>query len=94
MFLETNYDEDMLWNGPYPYYLKQRVASSNGHLSNLQALNLLKEHAGTNLHHILLSHLSQENNTPELAVNMFAEVNAKYNIQLTSRVKASEVFTV
>ncbi|MFB6318293.1 MBL fold metallo-hydrolase [Saccharicrinis sp. FJH54] len=94
MFLETNYDEEMLWNGPYPYYLKQRVASSNGHLSNFQALTLLQEHAGSNLNHVLLSHLSQENNTPELAVKTFEKVNARYNIQLTSRVEASKVFTL
>jgi phosphoribosyl 1,2-cyclic phosphodiesterase len=94
MFLETNYDEDMLWNGSYPYYLKQRVASSKGHLSNYQALNLLKKHAGANLNHVLLSHLSQENNTPELAVKTFSEVNVRYTIKLTSRLKASEVFTI
>lgn len=92
MFLETNYDDDMLWNGPYPYYLKQRVASGNGHLSNNQALKLLLDHGNKRLKHVLLSHLSKENNTPELASGSFANVSEDYNIQLTSRYEASRVY--
>lgn len=94
MFLETNYDEDMLWNGPYPYYLKKRVASENGHLSNAQARELLITHGAGNLKHVLLSHLSQENNTPDLAVNTFTELRDKFNVQLTSRYEASSVYTL
>lgn len=89
MFLESNYDEDMLLNGLYPYYLKQRVASSYGHLSNSQAVDLLLEHASGSLSDVFLSHLSQENNTPELAYKAFSHLKHKHNIHLTSRVDAS-----
>ena len=57
LFLETNYDEEMLAKGPYPYYLKQRVASAYGHLSNLQAFKLLEEFGGTQLKCVFLSHI-------------------------------------
>src|SRR5665647_817529 len=60
----------MLWEGPYPQHLKQRVASDVGHLSNLQAMNLLTEHAGPDLKLVLLSHLSGENNTMTSPVQM------------------------
>lgn len=67
VLLEANYDDDMMMFGPYPKYLKQRIFSERGHLSNYasaeQALKLLEN--GTR--NIILGHLSQENNTPELA---------------------------
>ncbi len=94
VFLETNYDEDMLWSGAYPYYLKQRVASAYGHLSNLQALQLVQTCAGKNLKTILLSHLSGENNTPEKAYAVFEPLQANYCIELTSRQAPTKVFPV
>lgn len=67
VLLEANYDENMLRKGPYPLYLKERILSANGHLSNddcgVQTAKLLAQ--GTT--HIILGHLSQDNNTPELA---------------------------
>lgn len=67
VLLESNYDEKMLANGPYPYYLKERIRSKSGHLSNtdclLQSEQLIRQ--GTT--HIILGHLSQENNTPYIA---------------------------
>ena len=71
VFLESNYDERMLTNGSYPHFLKQRVASAYGHLSNEQALKLIEEHAGPNLKMIFLSYLSGENNTLEKASSVF-----------------------
>lgn len=94
VFLETNYDEDMLQNGPYPYYLKERVASDLGHLSNIQAFNLVKEHAGESLKTIFLSHISGENNTPEKAYSVFESLKEKYHVELTSRHQATEVFSI
>lgn len=85
LFLETNYDEKMLWEGIYPYYLKQRVASAHGHLSNDQAFELIRDHAGPELVHVFLSHLSGENNKPELAVARFESLTDRFNVQLTSR---------
>lgn len=94
VFLESNYDEDMLWNGPYPYYLKQRVSSAVGHLSNMQAFQLLETCAGDRLKTVLLSHLSGENNTPEKAISVFEPLQKTYCIELTSRQAPTKVFTV
>ena len=85
VFLESNYDEQMLWEGAYPYVLKRRVASSVGHLSNAQALGIVTEHASERLTHIILSHLSGENNTPEKARSAFNALNGRYAIHLASR---------
>ncbi|HAQ20258.1 MAG TPA: MBL fold metallo-hydrolase [Prolixibacteraceae bacterium] len=85
LFLETNYDEKMLWEGSYPYILKRRVASAHGHLSNDQAFKLIREHAGPELLHVFLSHLSGENNRPELAASRFESLADRFNVSLTSR---------
>ena len=85
LFLETNYDSKMLWDGGYPYHLKSRVASSVGHLSNDQAFELIRDHAGPELLHVFLSHLSGENNRPEIAEECFRSLSDRFNVQLTSR---------
>ncbi|NDV47833.1 MBL fold metallo-hydrolase [Paludibacter sp. 221] len=69
LILEANYDEDMLRNGTYPHYLKQRIVSPTGHLSNKQAGRCLAEYYHERLQHVFLCHLSKENNQPELAYN-------------------------
>ena len=81
----------MLWEGPYPYLLKQRVASSHGHLSNIQAFELIREYAGPELVHVFLSHLSGENNRPELAATRFQPLADRFNITVTSRHTFTEV---
>jgi phosphoribosyl 1,2-cyclic phosphodiesterase len=91
LFLESNYDEKMLREGPYSWPLKKRIASERGHLSNIQALNLVEEHAGENLHTIILSHLSGENNTPEIAFDTFKTLDGRFKIIKTSRYEAGEV---
>jgi len=91
LFLETNYDEKMLWEGSYPYLLKRRVASSQGHLSNDQAFELIREHAGPELVHVFLSHLSGENNRPELAAERFITLTERFDVKLTSRHTFSEL---
>lgn len=68
VFIESNYDYDMLWGGSYPWYLKKRINGSNGHLSNsdcAQSVGYLLEKGTTRF---ILSHLSRENNLPELAI--------------------------
>jgi len=92
LFLETNYDEKMLWEGSYPWFLKKRVASYVGHLSNDQAFELLQNHAGDNLKCVLLSHISKENNTPATALSAMQPLSQEYQIELTSRFEASPVF--
>jgi phosphoribosyl 1,2-cyclic phosphodiesterase len=67
IILEANHDEDMLANGPYPVYLKERIRSRRGHLSNHQAARALKEACHEDLRHVVLAHLSRENNDPFLA---------------------------
>jgi len=94
LFLESNYDEEMLWKGPYPWLLKKRIASEVGHLSNIQALNLINEHAGEHLHTIFLSHLSGENNTPDIAYSAFSPLHESHRIIKTSRHAASEIIVV
>lgn len=94
VFLETNYDENMLRDGPYPFHLKKRVGSDVGHLSNKQAFELLSNHAGTQLRHVLLSHLSAENNTPEIALREITPLSDRFEIHLTSRHDASEIIRI
>ena len=67
LVLESNHDTDMLWNGPYPWELKQRIAGRLGHLSNDQSAALLSEVLHNGLAAVVLCHLSVENNTPDLA---------------------------
>ena len=92
LFLESNYDEEMLRTGSYPYYLKQRVGSAHGHLSNDQAARLLEEHAGEQLKCVFLSHLSKENNTPEKALVAMQPLTHRFEVLLTSRYQATEVY--
>ncbi|HPF52139.1 MAG TPA: MBL fold metallo-hydrolase [Draconibacterium sp.] len=94
LFLESNYDEKMLWEGNYPWPLKKRVASELGHLSNEQALHLLENHAGEKLKLVFLSHLSKENNTPEIALSTMNSLLHRFEIKLTSRYEASDVIQI
>jgi phosphoribosyl 1,2-cyclic phosphodiesterase len=91
VFLETNYDEKMLWEGRYPWPLKKRIASDTGHLSNDQAFELVSGGSGSSLMAVFLSHLSAENNTPEKAMCRFEELRDRIDIHLTSRYAAGEV---
>jgi phosphoribosyl 1,2-cyclic phosphodiesterase len=75
--LETNHDPEMLKNGPYPAFLKNWIASNNGHLSNVAAGECVREHASRNLTNIVLSHLSGTNNTPDLALSTFRSIITK-----------------
>jgi phosphoribosyl 1,2-cyclic phosphodiesterase len=67
LVLECNYDLDMLWAGPYPKWLKSRIAGPFGHLDNRQSEGLLSRLDRSKLKHVLGAHLSQHNNKPELA---------------------------
>jgi phosphoribosyl 1,2-cyclic phosphodiesterase len=66
--VEFNHDEEMLLEGPYPQALKQRVVGQYGHLSNAQSADLVRRGASPRLRHLVLGHLSQENNSPALAL--------------------------
>lgn len=74
LIVETNHDEAMLRDGPYPWQLKQRVRSSHGHLSNYAGSVLLQDLLWTGLETVFLGHLSETNNRPELAVQAARKV--------------------
>lgn len=67
LVLECNHDAAMLANGRYPPSLKRRIAGEFGHLDNTQAADLLRSLTSSHLSHVIAAHLSEENNTPELA---------------------------
>lgn len=93
-FLEANYDETLLMNGNYPFYLKQRITGDKGHLSNEQALQLFLEYKSSFLSQLILSHLSKNNNTPELVQALFDFNAGNTAITVASRYKETEVFTI
>lgn len=93
-FLETNYDEDLLQKSAYPYFLKQRISGGKGHLSNTQALALFKSHKPSFMTHLLLSHLSKDNNCPELVSNLFKTHADGTEIIVASRYEETQVFTI
>jgi phosphoribosyl 1,2-cyclic phosphodiesterase len=74
VLVESNYDSAMLDEGYYPEPLKQRIRGNGGHLSNVEAAELLRTSAGTRLKWACLGHLSEENNNPELALNTHREM--------------------
>ena len=94
VFLEANYDEAMLENGRYPHHLKTRIRGGQGHLSNRQALELFIQHRPSFMTHLLLSHLSKENNSPELAEALFTKHAANTHIIVASRYQATHVYTI
>lgn len=79
--IESNHDEEMLMNGPYPYVLKQRVIGDKGHLSNHATGKLLAELVGPNTKKIVLAHISEHNNTEDLAYNTVNQILKKHNIE-------------
>ena len=93
-FLEANYCEDMLMNGNYPYILKRRISSDNGHLSNTQALELFTKYRGAQLSHLILSHLSKNNNKPELVEKLFNQQAGGTKIVVASRYEETPVFCI
>lgn len=93
-FLEANYDEAMLENGRYPLHLKNRIRGGQGHLSNRQALELFRAHRPPFMSHLFLSHLSKENNSPELAERLFKKHASGTNIIVASRYEATGVYPI
>jgi phosphoribosyl 1,2-cyclic phosphodiesterase len=94
VFLETNYDEEMLEQGRYPWHLKNRIRGGKGHLSNKQALDIFLQHRHPALSHLLLSHLSKENNCPVKAKQLFDAHAGEVNIVIASRFEPTAVFSI
>ncbi|MCW3117803.1 MAG: metallo-beta-lactamase [Chitinophagaceae bacterium] len=84
-FLEANYDEKMLEEGSYPLHLKNRIRGGVGHLSNRQALQLMMDYKPAFMSHLLLSHLSKNNNDPALVKDLFSKVAGATKIIIASR---------
>ncbi|MEO7924830.1 MAG: MBL fold metallo-hydrolase [Chitinophagaceae bacterium] len=93
-FLESNYCDEMLTNGNYPWHLKRRISGDEGHLSNAQALELFRDHRPAELQLLILSHLSKNNNRPELVEKLFAPHAGKTKVFVASRYEASPVFCI
>jgi phosphoribosyl 1,2-cyclic phosphodiesterase len=85
LVIESNYDEEMLENGKYPYYLKTRIKSDNGHLGNHQTSDFLADIFSDNLSHICLAHLSKNNNTPEKALQTLLQTISKKGIKMNGQ---------
>jgi len=93
-FLEANYDETMLEEGRYPYFLKKRIRGGKGHLSNMQALELFNSYRAPFLDLLVLSHLSQQNNHPQIVQDLFGPHTNGTRVAIASRYGESEVFSV
>lgn len=93
-FLETNYDETLLMNGRYPMRLKRRISSEKGHLSNNQALDLFVNYGSQFLSHLFLSHISKENNEPNLALDFFSKDASTTSVSIAPRYNESELFHI
>ena len=92
--LESNFDDGMLDAGHYPIFLKNRIRGGKGHLSNRQALQLFQTHRPEFMSHLILGHLSKENNCPNLVGNMFAEHAGETHITVASRYNETPVYTI
>jgi phosphoribosyl 1,2-cyclic phosphodiesterase len=93
-FLESNYDPDMLENGSYPVQLKKRIRGGEGHLSNVQALELFIKYRSPYLSHLLLAHLSKNNNHPHIVEKLFSTHADKVNVIIASRDMETPVYTI
>lgn len=80
LVIEANHDEQMLLSGPYPQYLKERILSSTGHLSNKACGEAIATYATPRLHTAWLCHLSEENNHPELARKTVESILSQHGI--------------
>jgi len=94
VFLEANYDENMLEKGRYPYFLKQRIRGFQGHLSNDQSLDLFITHRSSFMQLVVLSHLSAENNHPQLVHELFSRNANGIKIVVASRYEETDLFCI
>ena len=88
--MESNHDVEMLNNGKYPFELRQRILSDKGHLSNYDSAKYLSTFIGNNTKYVLLAHLSEENNTQELAYDTLNERLNKENIHVDNIIIAKQ----
>lgn len=100
LLLESNYEPEILKYAKYPYYLKQRIAGPNGHLSNQEAGLTITKLIYSGVNNIMLGHLSKQTNFPELAYKTVMEeiikskINSELSLNVASRLKPSKVIEV
>lgn len=96
--LESNHDIKMLEHGPYPWFLKQWIKSDSGHLSNMQSALAVLEFGQKNLKHLILAHLSENNNTPNHALKTFSLLKERHDlhpaVHLSLRHEQTELFHI
>jgi phosphoribosyl 1,2-cyclic phosphodiesterase len=91
-YLESNYDPRMLAEGPYPAYLKARIAGEHGHLSNVEGVELVRPCLGGRLRWLAIAHLSEQNNDPDLALRTHRRAyGRRLPVHLASRYAVSEL---
>ena len=94
VIIESNYDEHMLETGPYPAFLKHRIRGDGGHISNRQSAELVRQ-AGHKLQWVCLGHLSEDNNTPDLAVATFRDiVSRRLPVRVAGRYRPTDLMEV
>jgi phosphoribosyl 1,2-cyclic phosphodiesterase len=93
-FLEANYDDSMLEQGRYPYFLKNRIRGGMGHLSNKQALELFTAYKPSFMSHLFLSHLSENNNCPQLVEKLFNQHAGDVKMIVASRYEETGVYHI
>lgn len=102
LFIESNHDVEILKLGRYPYYLKKRILGDHGHLSNDAAANTILQLVLKGLRKIVLAHLSEENNFPELAYETTTvllrennvSVGDEVNVEVASRFNPSSIYNL
>jgi len=96
VFLESNYDPEMLAHGPYPAYLKQRIKGPRGHISNIEAAEVLLHASRSNrLQWACLAHLSEQNNHPDVALKTHRKImSEKLTLYVADRYRATEILRV
>lgn len=88
--MESNHNVEMLMNGPRPYYLKQRILGDKGHLDNSKCSNYLVNFIGPNTKKVILIHLSEDNNTPSIALTTLKNILKENNISFEDIVISSQ----
>ncbi len=90
LMIEANYDAHMLRMGRYPEYLKARIAGKTGHLDNVQTAAFLNEIINPGLNHIFLCHLSQDNNTPQIALKTVRDTLERRGLKVGNAMETLE----
>ena len=94
LLLESNFDEEMLQKGRYSFFLKNRIRSGWGHISNDTALQLLLENRTPRLKHLILGHLSGENNTIELVDSLFRPHCQEFELSIATRTQETPIYSI